>query len=110
MFKNYRIVYIVGSDEHRKQIFEAGRDEVMNGNIVLSPQIYLRYDPVARMRSDNSMKNRLWELSKARAELCDDLLVVNYNGFIDDETRRIIYYKKMLAPAKVIRYLEPLTF
>jgi len=52
------------------------------------------------------IKEILDELHKRKIDLCDEVYVINYQGYIGESTKSEIEYAKKIG--KLIKYLEPI--
>ena len=108
-----KIVCLCGSTRFYRQFQEANFLETMSGNIVLSVGFFAHASPEDWAIRDQhgqdlhitpEEKIMLDELHKRKIDLADEILVLNFFGYIGESTRSEINYAK--AHGKVIRYLE----
>lgn len=104
-----RIVCLCGSTRFFEEFQEASLRETLAGKIVLSIGCNLRSDRQEWSNSDvaerEAIKVKLDELHKRKIDLCDEVLVLNVDGYIGDSTRSEIAYAN--AHSKTVRWLNP---
>lgn len=82
----------------------------MKGNIVLSVGFYPHSHNQAHgegVGHDSKEKMALDELHKRKIDLCDEVLVLNVDGYIGSSTRSEIEYAEKIG--RPVRYLERMT-
>jgi len=96
------VVCFCGSVRFIADFRSMAKIEEHNGNIVLS------FEPgpsdIETTALHAARKERLDELHLRRIDLCDEILVINVNGYVGESTLREIDYAK--AHGKGVRYLE----
>ena len=102
-----KIVCLCGSTRFKESFDEAAYHETMHGHIVLSVGFFMH--ATGNRHGDGigctpEQKIKLDELHRRKIDLCDEILVLNVNGYIGDSTRSEINYAVMHG--KPIRYLE----
>lgn len=100
-----KIVCLCGSTRFWKQFEEQGLAETLAGNIVLSIGI-ARPSAIVFAQDLNyiEVKKRLDELHKRKIDLCDEVFVLNVDGYVGESTRSEIDYA--IDHQKPIRWLE----
>lgn len=99
------IVCLCGSTRFVKQFQEAEFDETLKGNIVLTIGCDTKSDAeLFTGEQGKAIKQQLDELHKRKIDLCDEILVLNVDGYIGESTRSEIEYAESYN--KRIRYLE----
>ena len=92
----------------RKAIEEFKRVEyesVMNGDIALLPCcMYVDIERVFGKNSDYKIKAD--DLHKKKIDICDEVFVLNVDGYIGESTRSEINYAQQIG--KPIKYLLPI--
>jgi len=97
-----RIVCLCGSTRFMAAFQQANLEETVGkGHIVLSVGCNTKSDADLSLAHDT--KTRLDELHKRKIDLCDEVLVLNVDGYIGDSTRSEIEYAE--AHGKPVRYL-----
>ena len=102
-----KIVCLCGSTRFIKAFVKANKDETMQGNIVLLPGVYSYVSEEfhgEKISCTESEMNMLKQLHKKKIDLCDELLVLNVDGYIGEDTQKEIEYT--LDNKKMVRYLE----
>lgn len=93
------VVCLCGSGRYQDAFREAMQVETLEGNIVLTPGVSKRKEGLTPEKI-----TMLERLQYSKIDLCDELLVLNVNGFIGEHTEEEIVYAKKLG--KVVRYWE----
>jgi hypothetical protein len=105
-----KIVCLCGSTRFMGAFFDAGWDETMKGNIVLSVGVakHIQTDDGGHVGEalGQEVAARLDELHRRKIDLADEIFVLNVGGYIGKSTRSEIDYA--LAHNKPVRYLEVL--
>lgn len=99
------IVCLCGSTKFKQAFIDAQMRETLAGRIVLSVGSYMHSDPKIADIITPAVKRALDELHKRKIDLCDEILVLNVDGYIGESTRGEIDYA--LRAGKAVRYLEP---
>jgi len=92
----------VAGEAFKKAEYEA----VINGVIALLP-CCMYVDIQREFGAESDYKIKADELHKRKIDICDEVFVLNVNGYIGDSTRSEIDYAKSIN--KPINYLEALT-
>lgn len=93
------MVCLCGSTKFKDAFIKANLDETMEGHIVLTVGSFGHIDGGIT----ESKKIELDILHLRKIELCDEILVINVNGYIGESTRREIAYARSLG--KTVRFL-----
>jgi hypothetical protein len=104
-----QIVCLCGSTRFYEEFMEANYLETMAGRIVLSVGFFMHRADTQHgqvIGCTPEQKLALDELHKRKIDLCDEIYVLNVEGYIGSSTRGEIDYAT--AAGKPIRYLEPL--
>jgi len=102
-----KIIYLCGSTKFKQQFIDANFKETMNGHIVLSVGWFSHADGKIYYPTKEE-KERLDELHKRKIDLCDEVFVINVNGYIGESTRSEIEYAE--RNNKPIKYLNEYSF
>lgn len=102
--KPIKVVTICGSTRFKDDIQRARERETLNGHMVLGPDVFLHEEsedipPGWTIRVDREM---LEELHLAKINVCDEVLVVNPNGYIGESTARQIMHARDIG--RPVRY------
>jgi hypothetical protein len=102
------IVCICGSTRFAKEMNEEADRLTRAGLIVVRPEV-ITYDAGRDpQRVNPALKERLDRLHLHKIDLCDEVFVVNVEGYIGDSTRReIAYAKDMNRPVSYLVEPEP---
>jgi hypothetical protein len=103
------IVCLCGSTRFWREFQRAGLAETMEGRIVLSIGAASGTDDehfgnLPREEYDR-VKAMLDNLHLRKIDLCDEILVLNVDGYVGESTAREVAYAKRLG--KPVRWLEP---
>jgi len=100
------VVCLCGSTRFGEAFHAANLRETLAGKIVLSIGVDFKSDAdlLAAGMLTQADKARLDELHLRKIDLCDEVLVLNLNGYIGESTRRELAYAR--AHGKGIRFLE----
>lgn len=99
--KMYKVVTLCGSTRFKEDFLKETERLTLEGHVVLSVGVFGHAD--CRELSI-PMKRMLDELHKEKIRMCDEILVINRNGYIGDSTKSEITYAELLG--KNIKYLE----
>lgn len=102
------IVCLCGSTRFSKAFRDANLRETLNGKIVLTIGCDIRSDTevFGHMTIDEvvMVKDQLDRLHLRKIDLCDEVLILNVEGYIGESTARELAYARELG--KRIRFLE----
>ena len=102
-----KIICICGSTKFYKETIKANYDLTMQGYIVLAVGFYSHTSEEAHgevVGITPEQKIMLDELHMRKIDLCDEVYVINYKGYIGKSTKNEIDYAKKLG--KPIKYME----
>ena len=102
------IVCLCGSARFVKAFIKANKDETMQGKIVLLPGVFIAHPEFheEKIICSDSDRKALEKLHLRKIDLCDEILVLNVEGYIGKTTHKEIEYA--FNNHKMIRYLEEL--
>lgn len=95
------VVCILGSTKFREQLIGYAQGLTLDGNIVLTHGFYHHHDKVP---ITDAQKDMLDTLMDHKIDICDNVFVVNPNGYIGESTKRAIIHARQKG--KGIRFLE----
>jgi len=98
-----KIICLVGSTKFKQEFIQANRDETLKGHIVLTVGLFGHQEDDFIM--DSQTKRDLDKLHIAKIDMCDEVLVLNVNGYIGVGGCDEIGYA--WAIDKPVRFLEP---
>lgn len=84
---------------------KAEYQSVLDGNIALLP-CCMFVDIQREYGAESDYKKKADDLHKRKIDICDEVFVLNVNGYIGDSTRSEIEYANSIG--KPVLYLEPL--
>ncbi|WP_196779648.1 AidA/PixA family protein [Malaciobacter mytili] len=93
-----------GSTKFKEAFEKANKEETAKGNIVLTVAMFGHLEG---LDMDSQMKKTFDEVHFDKILLCDEVLVLNVNGYIGDSTKNEIEFA--IKNNKIIRYLEVVT-
>ena len=102
------IICLCGSTRFTEKMLVKQWELTKAGHVVLSwcalPDWYFEGEDKAHVGDQEGVKEIVDEVHKRKIDLADEVLVLNYNGYIGDSTRSEIEYAE--AYKKPVRYLE----
>ena len=98
-----RIVCLCGSTRFMEAFQKVNMEETLAGHIVLSVGCNTKSDTELGVTPE--VKLKLDELHLRKIDMCNEVLVLNVDGYIGDSTRREIIYA--IRNGKAVRFLEP---
>lgn len=98
--KSQKVVCLCGSTRFKDAFIEANREESVKGNIVLTVAMFGHLEG---LDMDGEAKKTFDELHFRKIDLCDEVLVLNVDGYIGESTAREIAYAKSVG--KPVRFL-----
>lgn len=84
-----KIVCLCGSPQFKRTFIRLNREETLKGNIILTFGFFSGIDSL-----DEDTKKALETTHLRKIDLCDEVLVVDVDKYIDDTTNRYIEYAK----------------
>lgn len=100
------VVCLCGSTRFMDAFFEAGWQETLKGNIVLSVGVCKHAEHHGAEALGPDVVRKLDDLHKRKIDLADEVLILNVGGYIGESTRSEINHA--IKRGKAIRYLEPI--
>lgn len=104
MIRNYKVITLCGSTKFKEEFNKIEKELTLQGNIVLSLFVFGHSGDDEVWVGDT--KQSLDDMHLARIDLCDEIFVINKNGYIGESTTREIKYAHKAG--KEIKSLEPL--
>ncbi len=101
MEKSKMIITLIGSSKFKKDFIKIEKRFALEGNIVLSLNIYSQADGI---QLDEHQKRNLEKLQQDKIDLCHMVFVINKDGYIGKSTYEEIKYAQIKN--KKIQYLE----
>lgn len=95
------VVTLCGSTRFKDIYIKATRDETLAGRIVISVGLFGREEG---LEQDGPIKAKLDELHLRKIDICDEILVLNVDGYIGSSTAAEITYA--MKHGKTIRFLN----
>jgi len=103
VFNKYNIVTLCGSTKFKDEFLNAQKKLTLEGNIVISVGVFGHSDGDV---ISIDTKNMLDDIHKSKIDLCDEIFVINVDGYIGKSTKSEIKYA--LSINKKVNYLEEL--
>ncbi|MEZ4908651.1 MAG: hypothetical protein R2771_13655 [Saprospiraceae bacterium] len=100
MIGKYKIITLCGSTKFKDQFIEQQRRLTLEGNIVISVGMFGHADnePIT-----DETKHMLDDMHFKKIDMCDEIFVINVDGYIGYSTNREIEYAR--STNKVVNYL-----
>jgi hypothetical protein len=109
MINGTKIICLCGSTRFTEQMLITQWNLTKQGNVVLSwcalPDSYFLSGDKAHIGDQEGVKEIVDEVHKRRIDLCDEVFVLNINGYIGDSTKSEVRYA--LKHDKPVKFLEP---
>lgn len=103
--KRPKVICFCGSLRVAKVAFQLVEyQSVLLGDIALLP-CCMYVDIQREFGADSDYKRKADELHKRKIDLCDEVFILNVDGYIGESTRSEIEYAEKIG--KPIKYLEP---
>jgi len=96
-----KIICLCGSTRFKYTFEQVALQETLKGNIILSVGCFMHHDSIP---ITVEQKELLDELHLRKIDLADEVLILNFNGYIGESTRNEIEYAT--KKNKHIKYLE----
>lgn len=96
-----KIICLCGSTKFKDEFLKVTKDETLKSNIVLSVGVFGHADKV---ELSIGQKRMLDELHRRKIDLCNEVIVINKDGYIGESTKLEIEYA--LSRGKIVRYME----
>jgi hypothetical protein len=96
------VVTLCGSTRFMEDFERVSKEETLAGRIVISVGYNIHSDEAISISVEK--KILLDELHLRKIDICDEILVINKGGYIDESTKREIQYAS--DNNKIIRYME----
>ena len=103
MNKRFKVITLCGSTRFKDEFIKTQEKLVLEGNIVLSVDIFSKADGIS-MPDNDIIISTLDEIHRVKIDVSDAIFVINKNGYIGKSTKSEIEYAKSLG--KEIMYLE----
>lgn len=103
MNKRFKVIALCGSTRFKDEFIKTQEKLVLEGNIVLSVDIFSKADGIS-MPDNDIIISTLDEIHRVKIDVSDAIFVINKNGYIGKSTKSEIEYAKSLG--KEIMYLE----
>lgn len=98
----YNVITLCGSTKFKDEFMKLQEELTLKGNIVLNLGIFFQSEKNSKL--DEKTIQLLSNMHMQKIDMCDEIFVVNANGYIGQSTKKEIEYAKKLG--KKISYLE----
>ena len=102
MYKKYPIITLCGSTRFKEEFMKAQKELMLKGNIVISLGLFGHSGDIEGL-SQNT-EEMLRKIHREKIDICDEIYVINKNGYIGENTKNEIEYA--IKKNKKVRYLE----
>lgn len=103
MIGKYKVITLCGSTKFKDDFMETQKRLSLEGNIIISVGVFGHADNIVLSDSEKEM---LDDLHKRKIDMCDEIFVINKNGYIGSSTKSEIEYANITG--KKVNYLEPI--
>lgn len=104
MVGNYKVITLCGSTKFKDEFIKIQKRLTLEGNIVISVGLFGHADEEFGTTITAEVKEMLDDMHKRKIDMCDEIFVINKDGYIGSSTRSEIEYAKGIV--KKVRYLE----
>ncbi|MTI70555.1 MAG: hypothetical protein FH751_09935 [Firmicutes bacterium] len=104
MVGNYKVITLCGSTKFKDEFMEAQKKLTLKGNIVISVGLFGHADGEFNTIITEDIKIMLDDMHKRKIDMCDEIFVINKDGYIGSSTKSEIKYAEITG--KKINYLE----
>lgn len=98
----FKVITMCGSTRFKKEYLEWSEKLIYGGAVVIVCPIFFHADNV---KLDMSKIGLLRDIQKQKIRMCDEIFVVNKDGYIGKSTKEEIEYAKGLG--KKVVFMEP---
>ena len=98
----YKVITLCGSTRFKDEFMKVQKYLTLKGNIVISVGIFGHSGDSEAF--DEHTKKMLIDMHKQRIDMCDEIFVINKDGYIGENTLSEIEYAR--SKGKLISYLE----
>lgn len=104
MVGKYKVITLCGSTKFKDDFIRVQRELTLAGNIVLTVGLFLHKEDPAAAWENSQLKEMLDDMHKRKIDMCDEIYVINKNGYIGSSTRSEIEYA--ISTDKKVNYME----
>ena len=109
MVKDYKVITLCGSTRFKDEFYKVQKDLTLKGNIVISVGLFGHSgdSEVWENMDEGTLtktKEMLDDMHKRKIDMCDEIFVINVNGYIGESTKSEIEYANKTG--KKVNYLE----
>ena len=88
---NYPIITLCGSTKFKNEFLDIQKELTLYGNIVLSVGVFSHDENI---NISDETKKMLDDMHKRKIDMCDKIVVINKNDYIEESTKSEIEYAK----------------
>lgn len=100
MNNKYKVITLCGSIKFKDKFLQIQEKLTLDKNIVLTPNFFTNITEEIPAET----KKMLDKMHRQKIDMSDEILVININGYIGENTKSEIKYAK--ENGKIIKYLE----
>lgn len=92
MTGKHSVIALCGSTKFREQFMIHQKNMALQGNIVLMPCIFNHENDAYQLELTEEQKTQLADMERCRIDMCDEIYVINVDGYIGEQTKAAIEY------------------
>lgn len=104
--EKYKVVALCGSTKFKEQFMTCQKNMALQGNIVMMPCVFNHVgDPcdAYQIELTDKQQTMLAEMEHRRIDMCDEVYVINVDGYIGEQTKAMIEYAEKTG--KTVSYM-----
>ena len=115
MTGKHNVIALCGSTKFREQFMIHQKNMALQGDIVLMPCIFNHESDACdayQLTLTEEQKTQLADMERCRIDMCDEIYVINVDGYIDEQTKAAIEYaEKTGKPVNyMIKFVDKYTY
>ena len=95
MIGNYKVITLCGSTKFKDEFIQAQKELTLKGNIVISVGLFGHSDGEYGKTITDDIKIMLDDMHKKKIDMCDEIMVINKDGYIGRSTKNEIEYARL---------------
>ncbi len=103
MIGKYKVITLCGSTRFKEDFLRVQKQLTLEGNIVISVGFFEQADGDENIITPE-VKVMFDDMHKRKIDMCDEIYVINKNGYIGESTKSEIEYA--IEIGKPVKYLE----
>lgn len=100
MTGKHSVIALCGSTKFREQFIIHQKNMALQGNIVLMPCVFNHEGDSCdtyQLELTEEQKTMLANMERCRIDMCNEIYVINVDGYIGEQTKAVIEYAEKLA-------------